>query len=352
MLTLFSGLADDIAHLSVPSERPSHEMIAQVCQTLLRNGYGQADALVTALAPALGNEGLKALRSALTDAGRIAAKPVAPRARRASHWKRGRKLEYDSIRHRSRAEMLHVALEAVADALGDVDAYTELQTDPRDPDVALKLAHRLVAAGRPADALSRLDNSRGGREARTPEWDALNVTTLERSGRDEDAQRHRLNTFRRTLDPGKLRAYLKRLPDFEDIEIEEAELDRALSHPQALLALELFISWPSLDRAARLVAARLTAFRGDEETRLSPCAERLAGKYPAAAVQLFRRMAEARLASGLPSLFEGAATHFWESERLDSRIAVQDGAPPHRDWATWLHKTFPRCREFWSAIGE
>ncbi|MGH1481461.1 MAG: DUF6880 family protein [Geminicoccales bacterium] len=47
-----------------------------------------------------------------------------------------------------------------------------------------------------------------------------------------------------------LRAYLKGLPNFEDVEAEREALDWAENAEDVLWILALFANWPALDRAS------------------------------------------------------------------------------------------------------
>jgi hypothetical protein len=70
---------------------------------------------------------------------------------------------------------------------------------------------------------------------------------LEGLGEADAAQDARWSYFERTLSAEHLRAYLKRLPDFEDIEAEERAIDHARSSASFLHALAFLVSWPTLE---------------------------------------------------------------------------------------------------------
>jgi hypothetical protein len=57
-----------------------------------------------------------------------------------------------------------------------------------------------------------------------------------------------------------LRAHLKRLPDFDDLEAEKKALDYAQRTRNLLQALSFLISWPALDRAANHQSERPADF--------------------------------------------------------------------------------------------
>ena len=99
---------------------------------------------------------------------------------------------------------------------------------------------------------------------------------MEAQGRKRDAQAFRWQCFERALKSDHLRAYLKCLPDFEDLEAEERAMSFALKFPNVHQALAFLVSWPALDKAAALVIVRSSELNGDHYEILSPAAESLA----------------------------------------------------------------------------
>ena len=69
----------------------------------------------------------------------------------------------------------------------------------------------------------------------------------------EQAQRLRWAVFEEQLSPTQLRAYLKRLPDFEDVEAENRAMQHALGFRSFSAALHFFKEWPDQAHAAQLV---------------------------------------------------------------------------------------------------
>lgn len=243
-----------------------------------------------------------------------------------------------------------MALEAIADAANDVDAFIDLQGDPKQPSTAFRIATRLHAVGRDVEALSVLEAARGQLHRTDLTWITMRIEILEASGHSDAAQGLRLQTFRQTLDPVYLRTYLKRLPDFEDVEAEDAELDAAITADDASGALWLLIQWPSLDRAARLVLARSKEISGENRERLGLAADRLAARYPAAASLLYRRMVEAILISALSVYYADGAGYVWEAERLGTRIPDHTDIEPHSLWVKRLREVYRHRQDFWQRV--
>lgn len=172
---------------------------------------------------------------------------------------------------------------------GDVDGFIA-QHDPKTrkvPEIAAEIAQRLLAAGR---AGTRLASSSG------PKW-AMRAGSR-RSGKTRALRCWRrwtgagvsLGVLRAGLSGEHFRVYLKRLPDFEDIEAEERAMAHAAAHPDLLAAPAFFLNWPSLGRAARLLIDRRDEVDGDHYEFLTPAAETLAEKHPLAATEALRAM--------------------------------------------------------------
>ncbi|UXN58406.1 DUF6880 family protein [Phyllobacterium zundukense] len=85
--------------------------------------------------------------------------------------------------------------------------------------------------------------------------------------------------FERTLNAGHLRAFLKRLPDFDDMEAEEKALAYVYHYPDVHRALAFLLSWPALDQAARLAISRAAELDGDRYEFLTSAAEALRDKH-------------------------------------------------------------------------
>ncbi|WP_443747130.1 DUF6880 family protein [Asticcacaulis solisilvae] len=348
LIAVFHRAALDMAAIAEAANPAPEAVTRRVLDAVSFNGYGQNDGLITALAPRLGPSGLMQLQDALLS-GKTPERTAAPATRRVSRWRK-RKLERAVARRRSRAETISAALMEIADALNDPDAWMALQSDLRHPDVAAGAADRLVAANRAEEALALLDRVRpSARELRPENWQAAHIRTLEALGRGGDAQAFRLKAFHDTLDPEPLRAYLKRLPDFDDIEAEDAALDYAVTFTDAHKALDFLVSWPSLDRAARLVTTRINSLDGNDEDLLPEAAEKLLAKYPLAATLLLRKLIDATLINSRSVAYEQAAQALSECRRLSAFVTDWQGFPDHAEYEGALRAAHPRKIDFWEA---
>jgi Family of unknown function (DUF6880) len=169
--------------------------------------------------------------------------------------------------------------------------------------------------------------------------------------RTEDAQAARYECFERSLSASHLRAYLKRLPDFEDIEAEKRALDYVQSSPNLLQALSFLASWPALDRAATLVQRCCRELDGDHYEILTPAADALAGKYPLAATLLLRAMIDFSLTRARSSRYKHAARHLLDCGGLAASIGSFGECEPHDAYEARLRREHGRKSGFWGLVG-
>jgi hypothetical protein len=87
-----------------------------------------------------------------------------------------------------------------------------------------------------------------------------------------------------------LRDYLKPLPNFDDVEVEDRDLNWVTQHPSFHEALTGLVCWPVLPRVACLVESRCHEIDGDRYDILNPVAEAIQGNDPLAASLLGRAL--------------------------------------------------------------
>ncbi len=201
-------------------------------------------------------------------------------------WASGGPIYADQIARSGHDITVQLALEAIADAQGDVDAFIAQKSDKARtvPTVAAEIAQRLLDAGRAEEAWAAINAAATDRIGDIPfEWQETRLAVMEALGMAEEAQAFRWGCFQRFFDATHLRDYLKRLPDFEDIETEERALAFVHASPHFHEALWFLVHWPDLDRAADLVVTRSAELDGDLYHILVPAAEALEAKHPLAA---------------------------------------------------------------------
>lgn len=265
-------------------------------------------------------------------------------------WGSGGPIYADEIAERSRVSTIRLALMQIADAQGDVDGFIaqhDAQTR-RAPKIAAAIARRLIAVGRAEEAWRTIEaTEHGRRDWPNFDWEDARTEVLEALGRGDEAQAARWSCFERSLSAAHLRAYLKRLPDFEDIEAEERVSDRAQGHKSLLQVLAFLVSWPALDRAARLVIERAAELDGDHYEILAPAADALADKHPLAATVVLRAMIDFSLTQSRSSRYRHAARHLMTCASLASSIGDFGVNETHEAYAARLKAEHGRKSSFW-----
>jgi hypothetical protein len=244
-------------------------------------------------------------------------------------------------------------LQEIADAQGDVDAFIAQQSEDAKgvPRIAAEIAQRLLDAGRAMEAWNAINAVDEDRPGWIPiEWEETRLNVMEVLGRTEEAQQFGWECFERTLNSAHLRAYLKRLPDFDDIEAEQRAMSFAQSFQNAHQALAFLVSWRALDKAAAFVIQRSRELNGDHYEILSPAADALSAKYPLSATLLLRAMIDFSLKEGRTPRYRHAARHLSECASLASAIADFGAIEPHDRYSARLKQEHGRKVSFWAFV--
>jgi hypothetical protein len=293
VIEIFHQACADLGEVAVAARSDSGVLAERVLDALQDNGFGQHDGLIATIAPALGREGIVRLKELVEELGRTPV-PVPPKSDwKEVGWGSGGTLYEHEMEERQRRSTVKMALQDIADAQGDADAFiAQYEPDVRKvPKIAAEIAERLLVAGRAGDALGFIERAEVKQDCWIPrEWQDARIAALEALGRGDEAQAFRWACFERDLTSDYLRAYLKRLPDFDDIEVEERALDYAAGRGGLLPALGFFLEWPSPDRAAALLIARHAEINGNHYEFLVPASEALSERHPLAATLALRAM--------------------------------------------------------------
>ena len=286
---LFRDALADLGEIAAAA-RPEPEGLAeQAFGALQDNGYAQYDGLVSALAPALGEPGLTHLENHLR--AWAALPPGEPVGGGGAAERTGPDDAGPSGRAlRERRGAARLALGDIADARGDADGFA--------------------------------------------------------------AQAARWARFEAALSEGDLRAYLRRLPDFEDVEVEERALDHVARHRDVHVTLGFLVRWPAIDRAAALVLSCAEELNGNAYWVLTPAAEALAERHPLAATLCLRAMIGFALREARSSRYRHAARHLVECGDLAPRVAEWDAIVPHNLHLAGLRTAHGRKAGFWAAVEE
>ncbi|WP_376094069.1 DUF6880 family protein [Roseomonas sp. CCTCC AB2023176] len=172
------------------------------------------------------------------------------------------------------------------------------------------------------------------------------------AGRGEEAQRLRWTAFEERLSAERLREFLKRLPDFEDVEAEERAMAHALAFRSFAAALAFLVGWLDAARAARLLLARSAEIDGDLYELLEPAARLLEAKHPLAATLLRRAMVENTLKGAKSGRYRHAARHLLECRALAAVIGDFGTFETHEVFLGRLRAEHGRKAGFWAAVGE
>lgn len=339
LIEIFHQACADAGVIAKAAKANEIYLAEQVLGALQNNGYGQYDRLIAHMAPALGDAGLGQLRVLVTS------------------WleePHGKFLDDEDGDGRHRDLTARIALQAIADAQGDVDAYIAQQPEEtrKAPMVAADIATRLIGVGRAGEALLALDAVNKGARSELPfEWQQVRVEALEALDKKDEALAFRRASFEQSLSEDHLRAYLKRLPDFDDIEAEEKAFSYAQSFPDVHKTLAFFMSWPAHAEAAKLIEARFAEIDGDFYGLLTPISEELTAKYPLAATLLLRSMIDFSLDYGRSSRYRHAARHLNECSVLAKHIETFGAHVSHESYVMDLRKSHGRKSGFWGAVG-
>lgn len=350
---VFRAAVRDLGEIAVAA-KPSPESLAdRAFDALNANDYSQYDELIRALSPALGPRGLDHLKRRFMELSKRPPENPNAKDRKPIGWGSGGPIYAHEIANRRRETTVRVALQEIADALGDVDGFIaqysdEARTAPR---VAAEIARRLLDASRAQEAWDAINAAATDRPGRIPfEWEETRLNVMEALGRAAEAQEFRWSCFERSLDEAHLRAHLKRLPDFDDVEAERRALSHAQKYPDVHQALAFLVFWPALEQATALVLDRVGELDGNIYEILSPAADALARKYPLAATLLFRAMIDFSLKHNRVKRYRHAARHLAECASLASAIADFGNAEPHDQYVGRLKAEHGRKSSFWTLL--
>jgi hypothetical protein len=350
--SIFHAACHDLGEMAQTAKVSPEELAERTFNTLIDNDYGQYDELIAVLTPALGPTGLDQLKGRFLEFSKVPPERPKDKDRRVVGWGRG-PLYADELASRRRESVIRLALQEIADAQGDVDAFIAQQSEKARtvPAVAAEIAQRLLKAGRAEEAWSAINAVEQRGSGWIPfEWEQVRVEVMEALGRKKEAQAFRWSCFERTLNDAHLRGYLKHLPEFEDIEAEQRATATALQFPEIHQALGFLISWPAPEKAAALVLGRAKELNGDHYEVLSPAADALAGKYPLAATLLLRSMIDFALKQNRVKRFRHAARHLAECASLASAIGDFGGFEPHDPYTVRLKAEHGRKSSFWTLV--
>jgi hypothetical protein len=221
VIGVFHAACRDLGEIAQAAELAPEVLAERAFSALNENDYGQYDDLIRTLSPALGPTGLEQLKERFLELSKAPLEKPKDKDRRVIGWGVGGALYADEIPSRGRETTIRLALQEIADAQGDVDAFIAQQSEAAKtvPRVAAEIARRLLAANRANEAWKAINAIDENRPGWIPfEWEEVRLDVMEALARKDEAQTFRWQCFERTLNSAHLRAYLKRMPDFDDVE--------------------------------------------------------------------------------------------------------------------------------------
>ena len=178
----------------------------------------------------------------------------------------------------------------------------------------------------------------------------MKVDILEALGRGEEAKDFQWSCFERSLHPDHLRSYLKRLPDFEDMDVEERAFKYALSFPNIHQSLQFLVMWPSLENASELILARADELDGNHYELLTPAADMFEDKFPLVSSLLRRALINFALEQARSKRYIYAAGHLHECESLAKSINDFGSFETHKAYKLRLKREHGRKSGFWGLV--
>jgi hypothetical protein len=351
--SVFHAAAENLAPLAEAAAVNPEELARNVFGAVHGNGYGQFDGLIASMADALGPAGLASLKRRLLDWDREERERPAATDRRIIGYGLGGPLYADDYEARRRDHVIRSALRDVADVQVDVDGFIA-QHEPqtrRVPAIAAEIAARLLAAGRADEAWSAIETVDRGRLGLAAfDWQRVRIEVLEALGRTDDAQAFRWSCFAATLDARHLRAHLKALPDFDDVEAEDRAMKLALGFANFHQALSFLVGWPALDRASELVLTRHRELDGDLYEVLAPAGQALETRYPLPATLVRRAMIDFTLIKARAKRYPHAARHLADCGAVAQRIGDFRAHPTHDAYFSKLRAEHGRKAAFWQEV--
>ena len=191
VMSIFHAACRDLGEIASVAKVDPEILAERAFNALNENDYGQYDELIGVLSPALGPPGLEQLKERFLELSKAPPERPKDRDRKVIGWGTGGPLYADEIADRRRESTIRLALQEIADAQGDVDAFIAQQSEKARavPRVASEIARRLLEAGRAEEAWSAINAIDETRPGWIPfEWEEIRLDVMEALGRKDEAQ--------------------------------------------------------------------------------------------------------------------------------------------------------------------
>lgn len=334
---VFDGAIQHFEDIAPRAQLDVQTLADRVWTALCDDDHGVWDDIIGLLAPTLGDGGLACLKVHINGFARA---PVArtDTDHEAIQFLRDLRGARD-YRVDLKARFVKKCLQDIAAVTGDKSSYIAQFTpdDLRRKSVAAEVAMLILEENASHEALAALNKADdGGGTQGQGAWDDAMIATLIRLDRADDAQAHRWKCFEREVSARHLRAYLKALPDFDDVEAEERAIAYTLTYPDVFPALGFFLDWPDLLAASQVVISRSDEIDGEDYELINYAADLLRERYPLAAVLLLRSMIDFAVINRRSARNKYVVNHLQDCERLDFDIDDYGVFPTHERYRETL----------------
>ncbi|MDE0969700.1 MAG: hypothetical protein OSA51_09895 [Octadecabacter sp.] len=334
-----------------PRARLDNKVLAErVWSAVQDNDYGEWDGIISLMAHNLGPSGLAQLTANVEDYGTTLVEKGGDDHEAIQFLRRLRGGDYTAQR---KARFVKSCLQEIAIAAGDMKAYVAQfsKVDLKRSSIAAEVAMLLLDDEKAEEALELLLSVQhveydSGQDA----WDTAYIASLTALGHNENAQTHRWDCFMVNLNAEHLRDHLKFLPDFDDVETENAAKQHVLEFPSVTTALEFCLNWPDLSAAAKLVETRADEINGGLYSLLTSAVEALRLKYTLASVILCRSMINDTLQHDRSSRYSDAADELADCAALDAGILDYGTFPSHETYVLTLQSHHGNKSSFWARL--
>jgi len=350
--TIFDQAREDMEVIAPKAKLNPIDTADYVLSCIKDNGYGEYDGMISILAPVMKEAGLEHLKKSVQDWANEKIEKPADEDHNVVGYGSGGYLYKDEMDRKYRDDHVKYALQEIADAQGDVDGFIAQYTEDNQtvPAIAAKIAERLLSAGRINEAWIAINKAESSNPYIWSEWEHTRIKVLEAKGDIEEVQKFRWSCFERSLSAEHLKAYLKLLPDFDDLEAEEKAFQYAYGYEHPLQALSFLLDWGKLDYAAKFVIERYEELDGDRWEFLPSAAQALEEKSPLAAMVIYRTMIDYNLEHNKNTRYKHAGKHLMNCYSLATMIEDYQGLPSHEDYVQGLQKKYPRRDSFWRHV--
>jgi hypothetical protein len=189
VLDAFRAACHDLAEIAAESGPDRERLADRTFQAICANSFGQYADLIIMLAPALERDGLEHLKTRVHEMAQRSV-PVPPdNERTVINYGPAGPVYADDLDRFDHDLLTLRALEDIADAQGDVDAYIALQGEASRtvPAVAAEVARRLLAVGRTKEAWEAVNMTEDRRDRRSEVWPSTRAEVIEWLGLSQEA---------------------------------------------------------------------------------------------------------------------------------------------------------------------